>query len=327
MKSDNLNPEERIRLLRQMLLIRRFEEKAAEMYALGNIGGFCHLYIGEEAIAVGAISAISPEDYVVSAYRDHGHCLAKGSEPKRAMAELFGRIDGLCKGKGGSMHFFDRSTGFLGGYAIVGGHLPIATGVAFALKYKEKPQVVLCFFGEGAVNTGAFHESLNLASLWNLPIVYICENNRYGMGTPVERASSLYDISQRGSGYGIHLEQVDGMDLMKVRESVIQAVERARTKKTPSFLEMRTYRYMGHSMSDPSHGHYRTKEEVEKYKKNDPIQKFYKELISDKVINEPEFKTLNQDVLKEIEEAVAFANASPFPPLDQLTRDLFVEER
>ncbi|MBI1821341.1 MAG: pyruvate dehydrogenase (acetyl-transferring) E1 component subunit alpha [Nitrospirae bacterium] len=320
-----MSPQEEKHLLSQMLLIRRFEEKAAEMYSLGKIGGFCHLYIGQEAVAVGAISALLPEDYVVSAYRDHGHCLAKGSDPKKVMAELFGRIDGLCKGKGGSMHFFDTATHFLGGYAIVGGHLPVATGVAFALKYQQKPQVVLCFFGEGAVNTGAFHESLNLASLWKLPVIYICENNRYGMGTPVERASSLYNISLRGSGYGLHLEQVDGMDVLQVRESVTRAVDRARNKQLPSFLEMRTYRYMGHSMSDPSHGHYRTKDEVEEQKKRDPIQQFFKKLSAEKVLDEQTFKKMDQKIQQEIEGVIAYADASPFPPLNTLTTDVTVE--
>jgi pyruvate dehydrogenase E1 component alpha subunit len=326
MNAHELTPQEKIGLLRRMLLIRRFEEKAAEMYALGKIGGFCHLYIGQEAVAVGSVSALLPDDYVLSAYRDHGHCLAKGSDPKKAMAELFGRTGGLCKGKGGSMHFFDRSINFLGGYAIVGGHLPIATGVAFSLKYEQKPQVVLCFLGDGAVNTGAFHESLNLASLWKLPVVFICENNRYGMGTPVQRASSLIDISLRGAGYGIHIEQVDGMELMKVRKSVMQAVDRARSKHLPSFIEMRTYRYMGHSMSDPSHGHYRTKEEVEEQKKRDPIKQFYKNLAEEKTMSERDYKILEQDVHKEIEEAVSFADASPFPSLDQLTTDMGREE-
>jgi len=204
-----------------MLLIRRFEERTAEMYALGKIGGFCHLYIGEEAVAVGAVDALRPDDYVFSAYRDHGHCLARGSDPKRVMAELFGRATGLCKGQGGSMHLMDVERRFMGGYAIVGGHLPLAAGVAFAAKYRGGDHVVLCFFGEGAVPSGACHETLNMAALWGLPVLFLCENNRYGMGTPVERAVALYsDIAQNAAAYGIEAARVDGMDVLAVRDAV-----------------------------------------------------------------------------------------------------------
>src|ERR1700752_1084614 len=224
------------RLLAEMMLIRRFEEKAAEAYALGKIGGFLHLYIGEEAVAVGVSSVLRPDDYAISAYREHGHCLAKGSDPRRMMAELFGRRDGLSKGKGGSMHLFDKSVNFLGGHAIVGAHLPLAAGAAFAIKYQGGDQVVLCFFGDGAVPEGEFHESLNLASLWKLPVIFICENNRYAMGTAIHRALAQTDIWRFAETYGIPGEAVDGMDVLAGRDVVARAVERARRDKTPTLV-------------------------------------------------------------------------------------------
>jgi pyruvate dehydrogenase E1 component alpha subunit len=262
------------RLLGDMLLIRRFEEKAAEAYALGKIGGFLHLYIGEEAVAVGATSALRPDDYAISAYREHGHCLAKGSDPRRVMAELFGRRDGLSKGKGGSMHLFDRSVNFLGGHAIVGSHLPVAAGVAFAIKYEERDQVIVCYFGDGAVPQGEFHESLNLAALWKLPVIYLCENNRYAMGTSTERALAQPQIWKFGQTYGIPAEKVDGMDVLAIREAVARAAARARRDSTPSLIEIVTYRFRGHSMRDPAGAVYRTKDEVEHEKQRDPIVLF-----------------------------------------------------
>src|SRR5229473_4667070 len=240
------------RLLTQMALIRRFEEKAAEMYALGRIGGFLHLYIGQEAVAVGATAACRSDDYAVSSYREHGHCLAKGSDPRRIMAELFGRIDGLSKGKGGSMHLFDKSVNFLGGHGIVGAHLPLAAGAGFAIKYQGGDQVVVCYFGDGAVPEGEFHESLNLAALWKLPVIYICENNRYAMGTAIHRALAETEIWKFGRAYNMACEPVDGMDVLAVREVVGRAVERARKDHTPSLIEARTYRFRGHSMRDPA---------------------------------------------------------------------------
>jgi pyruvate dehydrogenase E1 component alpha subunit len=224
------------RLLTQMSLIRRFEEKAAEMYALGKIGGFLHLYIGQEAVAVGATSTLRPDDYSISSYREHGHCLSKGSDPGRVMAELFGRKDGLSKGKGGSMHLFDRSTNFLGGHAIVGAHLPLACGAAFAIKYQGGDQVVLCFFGDGAVPEGEFHESLNLAALWKLPVIFICENNRYAMGTAIHRALARTEVWRFAETYGMHGEAVDGMDVLAVRDCVGRAVERARRDQSPALI-------------------------------------------------------------------------------------------
>src|SRR5713101_5877681 len=244
-----------LRIFHQMVLIRRFEEKCAESYSLGKIGGFCHLYIGQEAVGVGSISAIREDDYVITSYREHGQAIAKGISPEAVMAELYGKAGGCSGGKGGSMHMFDKDVNFLGGHAIVGGQIPLATGVAFASKYKGTDQVTLCFFGEAAVNQGSFHESLNMAQLWKLPCIYICENNQYGMGTSLERSMSLQDVAQKACAYDVASEFVDGMDVLAVREATQRAVERARKQSLPTLLEFRTYRFMGHSMSDP--GKYR----------------------------------------------------------------------
>ncbi|HKB26377.1 MAG TPA: pyruvate dehydrogenase (acetyl-transferring) E1 component subunit alpha [Methylomirabilota bacterium] len=313
------------KLLSQMLLIRRFEEKAAEAYALGKIGGFLHLYIGEEAVAVGATSVLRPDDYVISAYREHGHCLAKGADPKRMMAELFGRRDGLSKGKGGSMHLFDKSVNFLGGHAIVGAHLPVAAGVAFAIKYEERDQVIVCYFGDGAVPQGEFHESLNLAALWKLPVVYLCENNRYAMGTSIERALAQTQIWKFGETYGIPAEKVDGMDVLAVREVVARAVERARRDKTPSLIEADTYRFRGHSMRDPAGAVYRTKEEVEREKERDPITLFRERVLRSGALSEADVRAIEKDVNDRMDEAVAFADASPEPPAEWLFTDIYKE--
>jgi pyruvate dehydrogenase E1 component alpha subunit len=312
-------------LYNDMVLIRRFEEKAAEAYALGKIGGFLHLYIGEEAVAVGATSTLRPDDYAISAYREHGHCLAKGADPRRTMAELFGRIDGLCKGKGGSMHLFDKSVNFLGGHAIVGAHLPLATGVGFAIKYRGTDQVIVCYFGDGAVPEGEFHESLNLASLWKLPVVYICENNRYAMGTSLERALAETEIWKFGRAYNMPGESVDGMDVVAVRETVARAVARARTDKTPSLIEARTYRFRGHSMRDPAGAVYRTKDEVEREKLRDPIVLFRERALKAGWLTEEDVRTIDKDVHDLVDEAVAFADASPEPPPSELLTDIFKE--
>ena len=311
------------RLLTQMSLIRRFEEKAAEMYALGKIGGFLHLYIGQEAVAVGAMSTIRPDDYAISSYREHGHCLAKGSDPRRVMAELFGRRDGLSKGKGGSMHLFDKSVNFLGGHAIVGAHLPLATGAAFAIKYQGGDQVVLCFFGDGAVPEGEFHESLNLAALWKLPVIYICENNRYAMGTAIHRALAQTEIWRFAETYGIRGEAVDGMDVLAVRDCVGRAVERARREGVPAFVEARTYRFRGHSMRDPAGAVYRTREEVEREKQRDPIALFTDRCVRDGVLAEADLRIIEKSVNELVEEAVAFADASPEPPAEWLLTDVY----
>jgi pyruvate dehydrogenase E1 component, alpha subunit len=311
------------RLLTQMQLIRRFEEKAAEMYAMGKIGGFLHLYIGQEAVAVGATSVTRPDDYAVSSYREHGHCLAKGSDPKRIMAELFGRIDGLSKGKGGSMHLFDKSVNFLGGPGIVGAHLPLAAGAGFGIKYQGGDQVVLCYFGDGAVPEGEFHESLNLAALWKLPVIFICENNRYAMGTAIHRALAQTEIWRFAETYGIHGEAVDGMDVLAIRECVGRAVERARRDKVPALIEARTYRFRGHSMRDPAGAVYRTKEEVEREKLRDPIVMFGERCVKDGALTEADLKLIEKAVFDQVDEAVAFAEASPEPAPEELFTDVY----
>jgi pyruvate dehydrogenase E1 component subunit alpha len=312
-----------VELMRQMLLIRRFEEKAAEMYALGKIGGFLHLYIGQEAVAVGAMSTLRADDYVIAGYREHGHALAKGADPKRVMAELFGRRDGVSKGKGGSMHMFVREVNFLGGHAIVGGYLPIAAGVAFAIRYEERDRVILCFFGDGSVPQGEFHESLNLASLWKLPVVFICENNRYAMGTPIQRALAQTEVYRFAEAYRMVGEVCDGMDVLAVRECVGRAVERARGSRTPSLVEARTYRFRGHSMRDPAAAVYRTKEEVEEEKRRDPILLFHDRITRQSVLDEAGWKALTGEVEARIAEAVAFADTSPEPPAEWLTEDVY----
>lgn len=307
-----------------MLLIRRFEEKSAEMYALAKIAGFLHLYIGEEAVAVGAIAAIRPDDYVISAYRDHGHCLAKGSDSGKVMAELFGKVGGLCKGKGGSMHLVDAERRFMGGYAIVGGHLPLATGLAFASQYQKGDQVVLCFFGEGAVPSGQAHEAFNLAALWKLPVIFICENNRYGMGTPVHRAVALYaNLTDKARSHGIDATQMDGMDVLAVREVMCKIVDQVRQGQGPHFIEAVTYRFMGHSMADPAHGHYRSKDEVEQERKRDPLRVLKQTMLEKQMADEDDFKRLEREVTDEVTAAVKFADESPFPQKDELYTDVY----
>lgn len=309
--------------LRQMLLIRRFEEKAGEAYSLGKIGGFCHLYIGQEAVAVGSIAALEQGDYITASYREHGHALARGMTSRAAMAELFGKADGCSSGKGGSMHLFDASLGFLGGHGIVGGHIPLTTGMAFAIKYKEQDRVAVCYFGEAAVNNGAFHEALNMAALWKLPAIYICENNRYGMGTALERASAVYDISERAGSYDMDREVVDGQDVLTVYQAMQRAVKRARELKHPTLLEIRTYRFMGHSMSDPIHGHYRTREEVEEHRKRDPILVWSERLKADGMIDDKGIKALDAAVVSEVDDAYRFAETAPDPEPGELWTDVY----
>jgi pyruvate dehydrogenase E1 component alpha subunit len=313
---DRIEPAKLIEMFQQMLLIRRFEEKAAEAYTLGKIGGFCHLYIGQEAVAVGSIAALRKDDYVMTSYRDHGHALARGTSPDEVMAELFGRAGGVSSGKGGSMHLFDRDNNFLGGHAIVGGQIPLATGVAFASKYKESGQVSVVYFGEAAVNQGVFHESLNMAQLWKLPCVYICENNQYGMGTSLARSMSQQDVSQKANSYGLASEFVDGMDVLAVYDATCRAAERARKESLPSLLEIRTYRFMGHSMSDP--GNYRTRAEIEKYQERDPVKVFAASLKQKGVIDDAKLKEIEDGVRTQVERAVKFADESPEPAPEEL---------
>lgn len=312
-----------LEMYRMMLLIRRFEERTAQMYGMQKIGGFCHLYIGQEAVGVGAVSALRPGDQFISAYRDHGHILAMGGDPNAIMAELFGKATGCSKGKGGSMHLFDVEKGFYGGHGIVAGQVPVATGMAFAAKYRKEDRVVLCSMGEGTVHQGAFHESLNLAKLWRLPVIYMIENNRYGMGTPLERASAIWDLSQKACSYDMARATVDGMDVLAVHQVVSEAVTRAIRDGEPTLIEARTYRFRGHSMSDPVHSHYRTKEEVEEQKKQDPILIFQDHLLKKKVLTQALIKQYEDEIKKIVLDAVDFAEKSPLPELEELYTEIY----
>jgi pyruvate dehydrogenase E1 component alpha subunit len=309
----------------EMLLIRRFEEKCAQLYGMGKIGGFCHLYNGQEAIAAGSIGAIEANDYVITAYRDHGLALSKGIDPKNIFAELLGKSTGTTKGKGGSMHIFDKSKNFLGGHAIVGGHISLGAGAAFAIKYRGEKNVCLCFMGDGATNIGNFHESLNLAALWKLPVIFIIENNKYGMGTAIERASAVETLLKKAAAYGMRSEACEGNNVLTVYRTVKAAVDHARKTYEPSLLEIQTFRYRGHSMSDPVSGHYRTKEEVEEQKKLDPLTVFAEVLKKEKLVTEEYFETAEKRIKKDIEASVEFAENSPIPPLEELYTDVFFE--
>lgn len=310
-----------VKLFHQMLLIRRFEEKCAESYSLGKIGGFCHLYIGQEAVGVGAISALRDDDYVITSYREHGQAIAKGISPEAVMAELYGKAGGCSKGKGGSMHLFDKRVNFLGGHGIVGGQIPLGTGVAFASKYQESDQVTLCFFGEAAVNQGAFHESMNLAQLWKLPCIYICENNQYGMGTSLARAMSLQNVAEKAGAYEMAAEFVDGMDVLAMRRATQRAIKRAREDYLPTLIEARTYRYMGHSMSDP--GNYRTRAEIEKYQERDPIKIFTATLKQSGILSDNDIAEFEAQVKEEVERSVRFAEESPEPDPSELYTNVY----
>jgi pyruvate dehydrogenase E1 component alpha subunit len=323
---DEGNSPLRLELLRSMLLQRRFEERCAEAYALGKIGGFCHLYTGQEAISAGAMSVLRPEDYVITAYRDHGLALARGISPRAVMAELFGRQDGCAGGKGGSMHMFDASINFLGGHGIVGAHIPLAVGVGFAIKYRGSDQVCACFFGEAAVNIGAFHEALNMAGLWKVPVVFVIENNRYGMGTAAWRATANQDVRARANAYAMHGESVDGQDVFIVRDTISRAIERARAENTPSLIEMRTYRYVGHSMSDAVSGTYRTKAELENEMKRDPIHVLRSRMEASGEIDEQRFVQLDEEVKAEVQDSWDFADASPEPPVESLYENVYATQ-
>jgi pyruvate dehydrogenase E1 component alpha subunit len=308
-------------MLYQMVLGRRFEEKCAEVYRMGKIGGFCHLYIGQEAIAVGSMMALEKTDMVITAYRDHVQAMVKGMSPESVMAELYGKATGCVKGKGGSMHMFSKELEFYGGHGIVGGQIGVGTGMAYAAKYKNTDQVTLCFFGEAAVNQGIFHESLNMAQLWKLPIVYICENNQYGMGTSQERAMSTRNIAKKAEAFEMANEFVDGMDVMAVRDATLRAIERARTKGEPTLLEVRAYRFMGHSMSDP--GNYRTRDEIMKYQERDPIILFKDSLKEAGVLTENDFEAIEQEAIEVTDRALKFADESPYPDESELLTDVY----
>jgi pyruvate dehydrogenase E1 component alpha subunit len=303
------------KLYRQMFLIRRVEEESARGYAEGKIGGFLHLYIGQEAVAVGAIAALQPGDSVITTYRDHGIALTKGMTARALLAELFGKATGCSKGLGGSMHMFDREHHMLGGYGIVGGHIPLAAGVAFASKYRNDGNVTLCFFGEGAVAIGGFHEGLGLAALWKLPIVFICENNEYSMGTPLSRSMSVEDVSVKAIGYGMERDRFFVDDVLEVERRIGQAVRRAREESLPTLVEVRTYRFRGHSMSDPAK--YRTQAELDEHKKRDSLFLARSSLL-EQGFGEPGVEQLEQSVEAEVTDAVKFANESPEPGLDLL---------
>ena len=313
--------------LRQLLLIRTFEEKAGEAYSLGKIGGFCHLYIGQEAVAVGVMAALRPDDHVVASYREHGHALARGVPARAVMAELLGKATGCSGGKGGSMHIFDAAVGFLGGHAIVGSHIPLAAGIAFAHKYRGGDQVAVCFFGEAATNIGAFHETLNMASLWDLPAIFVVENNGYGMGTAVARASAVNNLTVRGAAYDMPAELVDGQNVLAVREAMDVAVARARTDSKPTMLEVKTYRYVGHSMSDAAHGTYRTKDEVDEYRRRDPIRVMSDLMKSGGYLSDAEQEAIAAEVTEEVNDAYRFAEESPEPDAEALYRDVYADRR
>jgi pyruvate dehydrogenase E1 component alpha subunit len=309
---------------RLMLLIRRFEEKSAQMYGQNKIRGFCHLYIGQEAVVAGMVSAKQKGDKVITAYRDHGHALAMGITPNAVMAELFGKIDGCSKGKGGSMHMFSKEHDFFGGHGIVGGQIPLGAGIALAEQYNGTDNVCFCYMGDGAVRQGALHETFNMAMVWNLPVVFICENNNYAMGTSVERTTNVLDIYKIASGYDMPAEQVDGMSCEDVHESMERAAKRGREGKGPTFVELKTYRYRGHSMSDPAK--YRTKDEVAQYQKVDPIEVVKATILKNKYMTQKELDTMEEDVEKEVAASVEFAENSPFPDASELYTDVYETE-
>lgn len=308
---------------RKMLLIRRFEEKAGQMYGMQKIRGFCHLYIGQEAVAAGAVSAARPDDIIITAYRDHGLALARGMTPRAAMAELYGKETGCVKGKGGSMHYFDKERYFYGGHAIVGSHIPVAAGLAFAEKYNKTDRAVLCFFGDGAFRQGAMHEAFNLASMWSLPVVYIIENNHYAMGTAVDRSGPETEMHKFGEFYGMPSYEVDGMEAAAVHRGIEQGLAHVRAGKGPVLIEVKTYRYKGHSMSDPQK--YRTKEELESYKAQDPIEKLADFLIDSNITTEDQLAALENEIKEVIDDAVNFAEESPLPDISELYNDVYVQ--
>lgn len=320
----NVTREEALDWFRKMSLIRRFEERAEEAYGQGKIGGFLHLYIGEEAVAVGAMAALQPEDDVITHYRDHGYVLARGIEPKRVMAELYGKATGLSKGKGGSMHMADVRRHLWGGYAIVGGHIPLATGLALAIQYRKLPQIVACFFGDGATNAGTFYSGLNLAAVWKLPLIAIVENNHYGMGTAFERVSAVGEVYRKASSFDIPGVRIDGNDVLAVRDAVRRMADQVRNGGGPQLIEAMTYRFRGHSMGDPQR--YRTKEEVEEAKSRDPIARWRGTVQENDLATETELRKIGDEVEAEVEEAVRFAENSPAPDPGELCNDVLVSE-
>jgi pyruvate dehydrogenase E1 component subunit alpha len=317
-----LPDSELVKLYRQMVLSREFEEACAEQYTKGQITGFLHLYSGQEAVAVGATAGLHKDDYIVSAYREHAQAIVRGADPKRVMAELFGRATGMCKGKGGSMHLFDPALNFMGGYAIVGGQFPVATGLAFSAKFRHEDRLAACFFGDGAVNQGTFHEGLNWARLWELPVLFICENNFYGIGTEVHRSSAVPDIHKRTCGYDIPSEKIDGMDVIAVYQAVKRAAEWVREHSRPYLIEAVTYRFRGHSMADPAK--YRSAAEHEVWKARDPIPAFGRKLLEEEVASQTLLDGILAESRAEVQEAVQFAEESPWPEDSEVFNDIYV---
>ena len=314
--------EDYLKIYTYMLKIRRFEERAAQLYGMGHIGGFCHLYIGQEAVVVGVLMTIEKNDSVVTTYRDHGHMIARGLKPKKIMSELTGRSSGYSGGKGGSMHMFSKENNFYGGHGIVGAQVPIGTGIAFSLKYLNQKNICRTYIGDGAMNNGQVFEAFNLAALWNLPVLYIIENNMYGMGTAVDRAAAGSALYKRGEVFGIKGEVVDGMNVFKVIDAAQKAGDYVRLGKGPYILEVQTYRYRGHSMSDPAK--YRSKEELDSYKSNDPLDIVSKEIIKRKFLTKKQLEKINKDVIQEIKEAAEFALDSPFPLDEDLYTNVYL---
>ena len=307
-----------------MLLMRKFEERAGQLYGMQKIKGFCHLYIGQEAVVAGAMSTLLPDDNMITAYRDHAHAIAKGVSSRSVMAELYGKATGCSKGKGGSMHMFDAEHKFFGGHGIVGGQIPLGAGIAFAEKYNGTKNVTVCYMGDGAVRQGAFHEALNMAMLWSLPVIFVIENNNYAMGTSVERTSNMTDLYKLGLAYDMPSEPVDGMVVEDVHEAMEKAVMRARNGKGPSLIEINTYRYKGHSMSDPAK--YRTKEEVESYKAKDPLEVVLKTIRDNKIATDTEIDLINNKIRDIVEDSVVFSEESPYPDPKELYTDVYVQK-
>lgn len=324
MSSTPITKETYLEWYRSMLLMRKFEEKTGQLYGQQKIRGFCHLYIGQEAVMAGTMSVIKPEDSVITAYRDHAHALAKGVSANECMAEMFGKSTGCSKGKGGSMHFFSKEHKMMGGHGIVGGQIPLGAGIAFAEKYLGNTNVNVCYMGDGAVRQGAFNETLNMAMTWKLPVIFVCENNGYAMGTSVARTTNMMDIYKMGHGFDMPSAAVDGMDVVAVHNAMDEAVERARAGEGPTFLEIRTYRYKGHSMSDPAK--YRTKEELEEFKGRDPLLSTKAAIVENKYADDAWFADVDAEIKKIVDESVKFAEESPYPDASEIYKDVYVQE-
>ena len=324
MAKSKFSKETYLKWYEEMLLMRKFEERAGQLYGMQKIKGFCHLYIGQEAVVAGAMSVLKPDDNMITAYRDHAHALGKGTTARAVMAELYGKATGCSKGKGGSMHMFDAKNKFFGGHGIVGGQIPLGAGIAFADKYNGNKNVTVCYMGDGAVRQGAFHEALNMAMTWKLPVIFIIENNNYARGTSVERTSNVTDLYKLGLAYDMPSEPVDGMSVEEVHNAMDKAVKHAREGKGPYLLEMNTYRYKGHSMSDPAK--YRTKEEVESYKAKDPVEIVLKTIMDNKMATAAEIEIINNKVRDVVEDSVRFAEESPYPDASELYTDVYVQK-